>query len=175
MVVAEVFREYSKPWEGLAREHVKKVWHATRVLLERVIEHLTEPDLGDPLFQYLLDPLMDEFLRNAQTKLLELNAVRDRAPVTTNHYFRDTVMKMRRERDVASMKLKLEQLFQQNNLNLSTRHSPNIISTAYPNVEPDMDRLAAEDVFDYMSAFYKVRQPPCRINIPLISHFNRLP
>lgn len=175
MVVAEVFREYSKPWEGLAREHVKKVWYATRVLLERVIEHLTEPDLGDPLFQYLLDPLMDEFLRNAQTKLLELNAVRDRAPVTTNHYFRDTVMKMRRERDVASMKLKLEQLFQQNNWNLSTIHSPNIISTAYPNVEPDMDRLAAEDVFDYMSAFYKVRQPPCRINIQLIPHFNRLP
>lgn len=175
MLVAEVFREYSKPWEGLAREHIKKVWHATRVLLERVIEHLTEPDLGDLLFRFLLDPMMDEFLRNAQIKLVELNAVRDKAPVTTNHYFRDTVTKMRRERDVASMMPKLQQLFQKHHSNLLTTQIPDIILTAYPNVEPDMDRVAAEDVFDYMNAFYKVRQSPCRINIRLIPHFNRSP
>ena len=160
MLVAEVFREYSKPWEELARQHIKKVWDATRVLLERVIEHLTEPDLGDLLFRFRLDPLMDEFLQNAQTKLAELNAVRGNAPITTNHYFRDTVTKMRRDRNVANMTPKLEQLFVQNSTGLGPRKIPDIILMAYPNVEPDMDRVAAEDVFDYMSAFYKVRQVP---------------
>lgn len=160
MLVAEVFREYSKPWEELGHKHINEVWQAIRVLLERVVEHLTEPDLGDLLFRFLLDPLMDEFLRNAQTKLAELNAVRDKAPFTTNHYFRDTVTKMRRDRDIARMKPKLEHLI---NLNppkqggLGTIHIPSIILTAYPDVEPDMDMSAAEDIFDYMSAFYKVR------------------
>lgn len=165
MLVAEVFREYSKPWEELARQHIDKVWNASRVLLERVVDHLTEPDLGDLLFRFLLDPLMDEFLRNAQTKLVELNAVRGKAPVTTNHYFRDTVTKLRRDRDVASMTLKLKQLFDRGPHGLTSGNIPDIILSAYPNVEPDMDRAAAEDVFDYMTAFYKVRQVPYRISI----------
>ena len=160
MLVAEVFREYSKPWEELARQHIKKVWNATRVLLERVVEHLTEPDLGDLLFRFLLDPLMDEFLRNARKKLVELNAVRDKAPVTTNHYFRDTVTKLRRDRDVASMTPKLKFLFDSKADYIDSTNIPDILLAAYPNVEPDMDTVAAEDVFDYMSAFYKVRHVP---------------
>lgn len=175
MLVAEVFREYSKPWEELARKHIKEVWQATRILLERVVEHLTEPDLGDLLFRFLLDPLMDEFLRNAQTKLEELNAVRDKAPVTTNHYFRDTVTKMRRDRDIAGMKPKLQHLFDQHASVLGTIYIPDIIWAAYPNVEPDMDMCAAEDVFDYMSAFYKVSQVPYPIYSLLIPLFNRSP
>lgn len=161
MLVAEVFREYSKPWNELARQHISEVWYATRVLLERVVEHLTEPDLGDLLFRFLLDPLMDEFLRNAQTKLAELNAVRDKAPITSNHYFRDTVTKLRRERDVANMTPKLKRLFDVSPPGvLDSSKIPDIILTAYPNVQPDMDRVAAEDIFDYMSAFYKVRRVP---------------
>lgn len=178
MLVAEVFREYSKPWEELARKHINEVWQATRVLLERVVEHLTEPDLGDLLFRFLLDPLMDEFLRNAQTKLAELNAVRDKAPVTTNHYFRDTVAKMRRDRDIAMMKPKLKHLIDLNQSQvggIGTRDIPAIILAAYPDVEPDMDMLAAEDVFDYMSAFYKVSQVPYPIYSLLIPLFNRSP
>ena len=38
---------------------------------------------------------------------------------------------------------------------LGTLHIRSIILTAYPDVEPDMDMSAAEDIFDYMSTFYK--------------------
>lgn len=103
---------------------------------------------------------MDEFLRNAQTKLVELNSVRDKAPITTNHYFRDTVTKMRRDRDIARMKPKLKRLIDLNPSEqggLGTLHIPSIILTAYPDVEPDMDMSAAEDIFDYVNAFYKER------------------
>lgn len=178
MLVAEVFREYSKPWEDLARKHINKVWQATRVLLERVVEHLTDSDLGDKLFRFLLDSLMDDLLRKAQVKLGEINAVRDKAPATTNHYFRDTVTKMRRDRDIARMRPKLKRLIDQKLLEqggLGTRHINDIILTAYPDVEPDMDIAAAEDVFDYMNAFYKVRQIPYPIIIWLIPFFNRSP
>lgn len=178
MLVAEVFREYSKPWEELARKHIIKVWQATRVLLERVVEHLTEPGLGDLLFQFVLDPLMDDFLRNAQTKLVELNAVREKAPITTNDKFRDRVTKMRRDRDIARMEPKLKLLVNQHashKYGLGILHIPDIILTAYPDVEPDMDKAAAEDIFDYMNAFYEVRQIPCPIYILLIPLFNRSP
>lgn len=70
---------------SLFSRNLSTVWQATRVLLKRVVEHLTEPHLRDLLFRFLLDSLMDEFLCNAQTKLVELNAMRDKSPVTTNH------------------------------------------------------------------------------------------
>lgn len=178
MLVAEVFREYSKPWEELARKHINKVWQATRVLLERVVEHLTDSDLGDKLFRFLLDSLMDDLLRKAQVKLGEINAVRDKAPATTNHYFRDTVTKMRRDRDIARMRPKLTRLIDQVSsaqVGLGIYHINDIILTAYPDVEPDMDIAAAEDVFDYMNAFYKVRQISYPIIIWLIPFFNRSP
>lgn len=152
----------------LTLKHIKKVWHATRVLLERDAEHLTKPDLGDLLFRFSLDPLMDEVLHNAQTKLAELNAVHDKAPVTTNHYFQDTVTKMRRDRDLARMTPKLMKLLEENDEVLDFQNFSAIILTAYPKEEPDMDRAAAEDVFDHVNAFYKVCQVPYRINIGLI-------
>ena len=85
--------------------------------------------------------------------------MRDKAPITTNHYFRDTVTKMRRDRDIARMKPKLQcliDLYPPELGGLGTMHIPSIISMAYPDVEPDMDMSAAENIFDYMSAFYKV-------------------
>lgn len=59
--------------------NLSTVRQATRVLLKRVLEHLTEPHIRDLLFRFLLDPLMDEFLCNAQTRLVELNAMRDKS------------------------------------------------------------------------------------------------
>lgn len=117
---------------------------------------MTEPDLGDSILRLLLDPLMDEFLRNARTKLVELNAVRDKVPITTNHYFRDTVAKMRRDRDIITSTQVLTNFFEETDC-ADSETLPGIIEALHPHVEPEMDRAAAEDVFDYMMTFYNVR------------------
>ena len=157
LLVGEVFREYSSPWEGLAREHIVDVWHATRILLERVLDHLTDPAVGDALLRLWLDPLMDERLQDAQEKLDDLISTRVRDPVTTNHYFRDTVYELQLARHTPSLTSRLTGLFKAHGGELTTENIPSIVSMVYPPVGPDMDEVAAEDVFDNMMAFYKVR------------------
>ena len=157
LLVTEIFREYSNPWSQLARKHIQQVWDAVNVLVERILEYLAEPVLGDALLRIWLDPLMDECLRNAHTKLDELLAVREKDPVTTNHYFRETVYKMRLERHNLSLTEKLSALFEENMGRLTTKDIPEIASITCPKVDPDMDVDAAEEIFDNVNAFYKVR------------------
>lgn len=156
LLVTEIFREYSDPWSRLARDHIHQVWKAVKILLERVLEYLAEPVLGDALLRVWLDPLMDECLRNARAKLDELLAVREKHPITTNDYFRDTVYKMRLKRHELSLTTRLSALFTRYGGQLKSDSIPVIISSIYPKVDQDMDVDAAEEIFDNMNAFYKV-------------------
>ena len=156
LLVGEVFREYSQPWEGIARKHIVEVWNAARAFLERVLEHLTDPAVGDMLLRLWLDPRMDECLRLANIKLDELIAVRVKDPITTNHYFRDKISKIQLERSQASLTRLLKQLFKQHEGQLDAIHIPLIVATVHPKMDPDMDKVAAQDIFDCMNAFYKV-------------------
>lgn len=161
LLVTEVFREYSNPWSHLARTHIQQVFRAVKILIERILEHLAEPVLGDALLRVWLDPLMDECLQKARAKLDELLAVREKHPITTNHYFRDTAHRMRRKRHELSLWTELSALLIENEGKLTAANIPGIISAIYPEeVDPDMDVEAAEEVFDNMNAFYKV----CRVS-----------
>lgn len=157
LLVGEIFREYSNPWPQLARNHIQHVWDAVTVLVDRVLEYLAEPILGDALRRIWLGPLMDECLRNAHTKLDELLAIREKDPLTTNHYFKDTVYKMRLERQELSLTQKLSDLFWRCEGTLTAEKIPEIVSLMCPQVDPDMDVDAAEELLDNMNAFYKVR------------------
>lgn len=156
LLVTEIFREYSGPWEGLARTHVSEVWQAAKCLLEIILEHIADPVVGDSLLRAWLDPLMDQFLRDAHAKLEELIAVRGKDPITTNHDFRDIVRKMRLDRNKPFLTQRIAELFTQYGGRLQQSQIPLIVSAIYPNVEPDMDTDAAEDLFDNMNAFYEV-------------------
>lgn len=157
LLVTEVFREYSNPWSQLARNHIQQVWRATKVLVERVLEYVAEPVLSDAILRVWLDPLMDECLRNAHAKLDELLAVREKHPITTNPYFRDAVQDMRLKRHEVRLTKELSALFSKKGGKLTPEHINDIIDITYPEVDPDMDVDAAEEVFDNMNAFYKVR------------------
>ncbi|MCJ1465027.1 hypothetical protein MMC07_003642 [Pseudocyphellaria aurata] len=169
LLVTEVFREYSSPWSHLARTHIQQIFRAVKILIERILEYLAEPVLGDALLRVWLDPLMDECLRNACAKLDELLAVREKHPITTNHYFQETVHKMRRKRRELSLGKKLSTLLISNAGKLYDIHIPAIISAAYPEeTNPDMDEEAAEDVFDNTNAFYKVAMKLFIDNVPTV-------
>lgn len=117
---------------------------------------MADPVVGDALLRVVLDPLMDQFLRDAHAKLDELIAVRGKDPTTTNHYFRHMVCKMRLDRNQSSLTQRMAELFVQHNGRLEQSQIPLILSTIYPDAIFDMDKDAAEDIFDNMKAFYEV-------------------
>ena len=98
LVVGELFRDYSRPWAGLARDHITDVWNTTRLFLEIVLKHLADDDDCDKILRYWLDPILEKSLELAEEKLKELLEVHKDHPLTTNHDFIDNRRKLQGQR-----------------------------------------------------------------------------
>jgi hypothetical protein len=105
---------------------------------------------------------MDEMLDSAYEKLNELLEVHKDQPMTINHYFMDS----RREIIEENILDGLEEILQNelsNGRNLDLHRVSQIRSSLKSTADSkmDMDMVAAEDAFDNMQAFYKVRSSSC--------------
>lgn len=87
--MGEVFREYSQPWERLARQYIEDVWETTKNFVEQALLYLTDATVTDALLRHLLDPVMNDRLAMAYIKLDELLTVHKEYPETRNHYLTD--------------------------------------------------------------------------------------
>ena len=155
MLVGEVFREYSEPWEGIARSHIRSVWKSTKFFLEQVLQHLTDAEVCGALFYELLDPIMDEELDLAYSKLGELIAVYKDHPATLNHYFQENLAALQKARRNPSIEEKLRGIFSEKST-IVKQDIPLLMSAMQFEETPDLNRKAAEEISDNMNAFYKV-------------------
>lgn len=99
---------------------------------------------------------MDEKLDLAYSKLGEVTAVYKDHPATLNHYFQENVVALQKARRNPAIEEKLRGVFSQC-VTISEREIPLLMSAMQVEETPDMNRKAAEDIFDNMNAFYKVR------------------
>lgn len=147
MVVAMLFAEHCGRWGHIARTHLRKVGDAMNALLELALAQVTDDSTATNLLRKVIDPQVRARDHAAVAKLEELLAREDNChPITYNKSFTDTVHKMRQQRDEAYMRARLSDMMKEKDA------IPSLSWTA----EPDMDRLAAGEVLDYMLAFYKV-------------------
>lgn len=172
LLVGELFREYSRPWEGIARNHIKNVWDVTNRFLELVLQHLTEPDVCDKIMRLWLQPIMEQRLDAAYMKLGELLDVHKEHPMTTNHYFSDNRKKYSKKNVKAEVEEKLKQEFS-GGRQLSAGDVARIVASLTPEVSPDMDMVAAEDAYDNTMAYYKVRSSKPILNCSELINIGR--
>lgn len=156
LLVGEVFREYSEPWEGIARSHIRSVWESTRFFIEQVLQHLTDAEVCGALFYELLEPIMDAKLDLAYSKLGEVTAVYKDHPATLNHYFQENVVALQKARRNPSIEEKLRGIFSERS-KIYEQDIPLLMSAMQSEESPNMNRKAAQEIFDNMNAFYKVR------------------
>jgi hypothetical protein len=155
LLVGELFREYSQPWERLARQHIKDVWDATNRFIVLVLQQLTDSDVTDKVFGLLIYPIMEQKLKAAYNKLDELLEVHKEHPMTTNHYFIDNRKKRQQKNSKEEIEERLRREFKQPSQKLTVDDIARIVETITLEVSPDMDLVAAEDAFDNMMAYYK--------------------
>ena len=105
LIVGDLFFEQSQPWEQLARQHLRDTWQATRSFLELLVSHLADEKTSEALLGHVVDSVMDQKLSKMNDKLSELlTPYRKGHPITYNHYFTETIQKVkekRREAEVA--------------------------------------------------------------------------
>lgn len=125
--------------------------------MEQALQHLTDATVSDALLRHLLDPLMDQRLALANTKLDELLAVHKEHPETRNHYFTDRYNTLQRDQTAAETTQILERAFARRP-SMTEADIPRLVALLRQSTEADMDLVAAESTFNAMEAFYKVRQ-----------------
>ena len=163
MIIANLFRDQASPWEKLVRDHVDDTWTACKIFLQHVVMHVADPGTSAALLQKIIGPAMDNVLISMKAKTDSvLKTHQEIHPITYNHYFTDTIQKIRADgwRNECASAVKrffnvpsLGPHYLTSNVDLSGFVDTLVGGT----MEPDMNRFAASEVLDHMEAYYKVR------------------
>ena len=163
LIVEDLFHEQSQPWKGIAQEHLQNVWQAVKDFLDLLVAYLADERTSEALLGQVIDPLMDQKLKEMEGKLDEiLSPYLYGHPITYNHYFTETIQKVKQKRLEVEVDGKLRKFLDHRNgfpgedVTLEDVRMSNVVSTLASRTEADMDRYACSEILDCMEAFYKV-------------------
>ena len=161
LLVRELFRNQSIHWEKIARQHVEKIWEASKDFLERLLDAITDHKTLVALFTYWIDRNINERFKKANQALDRLLNDRDRHPITYNHYYTDNLQKLKQERQVKELGSKIQSFLNSSSDYVQNKSfSISILAktlSAHSGNESDMDSFACSELLDSMQAYYKVR------------------
>ena len=120
-----------------------------------LLRHLTDDDVSENIFRFWLQPIMEEKLNLACSKLDELLEVHKDYPMTTNNHFIIKSMTSRQNSGKESLESILRSRVQSGKA-LSAEELNQMMSTVATKTDPDMDLVAAEEALDNMNAYYEV-------------------
>ena len=168
MIVGDLFFQQSKPWESLARSHVKDVWQAVKHFVDKLISSLTDDVTMDCILQEVVWPVMDRKLKEVNLKLDEILAPHKHGhPITYNHYFTESIQIARQEFYQQSVVAKINSLippslrttFTQastvSDLGIGVVKTSKLLETLSSRTEADMDRHACSEILVCVEAYYK--------------------
>jgi GTP-binding protein EngB required for normal cell division len=165
MVISDLFLEQSQPWEALARSHIEEVARAVKIFFKHLISHIADTSTCGALFHRLVEPALQQIVKDLRGKTADLLAPHQRGhPITYNHYFTETVQEVRKERSRAEFTRVIQDFFQIESLHPSG--SPHhfgdpdyhlLLDALMAHNNPNMNQYACSEALDCMQAYYKVR------------------
>jgi len=161
MIVADLFREQSSPWEALTRSQIKNVWNAAKEFLGLTTTYVADEATSEALIQKILEPALDQILETLNEKTTELLTPHQKShPITYNHYFTESLQKVRNEGSKNEYTRILQAFFGVSSLDSvhfsGYRDLRPLVASLGQRTEPDMNRFACSEALDCMEAYYKV-------------------
>lgn len=154
--MGELFREYSRPWEDLARRHIEKIWEATNRFFRLLLRKLSDDDAAENIFTFWLYPHMEKRLQLAYDKLDELLEVHKEYPITTNTQFITNNQASQRNKNQRNLEDVMRQSLSTPGQKVNVDEISRMLSDTRLKIDFDMDMIAAEEAFDNMNAYYEV-------------------
>jgi len=115
MLIGDLFRVQSKPWEEISRYHLRDVWKKACNHVKDILSTLMDAEVYTALLTHFVDPLTDKLLMTANEELDSLFRNRHRHAITYNHYFTDNVQRISNARNNKRLLKVLEIVFPLNN------------------------------------------------------------
>lgn len=164
MLIGDLFKAQSKPWEQISDAHLKNVWIKAKRHIKVILSSLTDEDTCTALLLHWIDPAMDNSLKNARKRMESLFADRKRHAITYNHYFTKNIQGSFNARIEKRMREVLEGYFPiegggYNARRIGPKDLTGVCSMMSRTVA-DMDTYASIELLDHLEAFYKVFHEP---------------
>ncbi|RDW63576.1 putative vacuolar sorting protein VPS1 [Coleophoma cylindrospora] len=160
LIVADLFLEQSSPWEAIARSHVEKVWKTAKQFLALTVNYIADSTTAKALLQRIFEPSLSQLLDTLHAKTTELLRPHQKShPITYNHYFTESLQKVRNERSNDECTRILKSFFRVDSLDSVYVHQKDLrplVTALVHRTEPDINRFACSEALDCMKAYYKV-------------------
>lgn len=159
LIIGDLFYQQASPWEQIVKEYANKIIEATRRFLEMLLVHCSDDTTRQALLVDIIEPAIETCTGRLNMKMEEILQPHQRGhPITYNHYFTETIQKMREERnrkEILDATAKFHQNSKSNDFfnNFDRRE---LVAALTKRTELDMDRYAASEAIFYMEAYYKV-------------------
>lgn len=163
LIVGDLFHEQARPWEELARKHLRDICNAVRSFSELAVTYLTDEITSEAILLELVDPLIDEKTKLLDPKLDEILAPHQRGhPTTYNHYFTETFQKIREERLGKDIEIRLLTYLGRlghdvgKEIKFKNIKKSNLVSALTFRNRKGMDKCACYEILDRMEAYYRL-------------------
>ncbi|KAB8223349.1 P-loop containing nucleoside triphosphate hydrolase protein [Aspergillus novoparasiticus] len=98
MIINDLFKEQSEPWQRIANFHVTKVWEATKTFIYAAVAEVSDMATLGALLKDVVEPALSDLLQSMEARLTEL-LERHQAghAITYNHSFTEDLQRARRD------------------------------------------------------------------------------
>lgn len=160
-------QQQSRRWETMAEDHIDEIASMCSDFLYDLLENSCAKDVAANLWTMHLDEALKCRQKEASKSLRKIMRVYRDHPINHNHYYTDTVQKIRQQRDEQRMKQAFESATidervrdESGDWRTARRTNPGeFLATFRRQTEADMRRFACEEALDCMRSIYKVSDP----------------
>ncbi|KAJ5940454.1 hypothetical protein N7516_000622 [Penicillium verrucosum] len=146
IVLQNMFRQQSSPWEKIAVKYLEKISSAIHSYNEKILaEILPDDDVREMLWRIICSREHETYNQAYEQLLKILNDERGGILQTVNHYYADTLSSIRQERVI----VRLETLGLRDGINFD-------MSRVLQGVHLSNEDQAIFDIHDILKAYYKV-------------------
>ncbi|KAJ5587655.1 uncharacterized protein N7459_003420 [Penicillium hispanicum] len=157
LLVGDLFRDQSGPWEGLARMHLMKTWESSKSFVCLVLNYLADEDTYNSLMCSIFMPALENMRLALLSKLSELTLFsRGGNPLRLNKSFLGRIQRLRMGRQLEILKgdLGLGESLDKSSDQLQRPINADDLERAATKLQESRERLAAAEVIDQMQAYY---------------------
>ena len=162
MIVTDLFLEQSAPWKPIVMKHINESWSAVKRFMNFACDEVSDAATSKSLFLNVFGPALKVRLDSSMQKTEDLLAPHRKShPITYNHYFTETLQKIRNKRKEDELVKSLTKYFGELGFT-SKAHLDieNLKSHLMQDTESDMSDFACSEAVDCMEAYYKVYLRP---------------
>lgn len=164
LLVGELFWEQSSKWETLAKDHVEDVMRVCSRFLDTLLQEKCPEDVYTRLWSSKIEDALKARSDNSTIEIQKIMKDVKSYPITYNHYYTDTIIQRRREREKKSFTSCFQNVSQQiedykADSTSESFDAARAMKEFSDDIDPDMENHSREAALDSLYSIYKVRPP----------------